>query len=85
MNYYQIHKNKKPKKLPKRRLNPKRAYTSMLMAMNACEIAVIQSNVFKDKALKCLQIAEVVISTADKIRNLYSAKQKYLDRIKKQR
>lgn len=82
LNYFQVHKNKKPGKIPKRKPNYKRAHTALIMAMSAIQISSIQSQVFKDKALKAFQIAEVVLQTAEQIQNLYSAKTKYLERIK---
>lgn len=83
LNYFQVHKNKHPSKIPQRKANYKRAHTTLIMAMNAMQIASIQSQVFKDKALKAFQIAEVVLQTAERIQKLYSAKTKYLERIKK--
>lgn len=72
LNYFQVHKNKNPGKLAKNKPNYKRAHVSIIMAMNVMQIANIQSNVFKDKALKSLEIAEVVLKNAEQIQNLYS-------------
>lgn len=85
MNYYQIHKNKKPKRIPERRLNPKRAHLTIIMAMSTVQISIIKSNVFKNPVQKALEVASCVLDTASAIQKLFSKKQKYLDRIKKQR
>lgn len=82
MNYYQAHPNKNPKRIPRRRLNHKRAHVAIIMAMNTLQISIIQSNTFKNPALKALEVANVVVQTAGQIQKLFSAKQKYLDRIK---
>lgn len=82
-NYFAVHKNKKPKKLPQRKSNYKKSHTALIMAMNALKIASIQSQIFKDKALKIIEASQVIVSTAQQIRNIWSSKQKYLDRINK--
>lgn len=83
MNYYQVHLNKSPKRIPKRRINPKRAHTVIIGAMGAIQIRTIQSNVFLDISDKRQRIASCVLDTAKSIQRLWSPKQKYLDRIKK--
>lgn len=82
LNYFQVHKNKKPKKFPERKANYRRAHVALIMAMSALQINSISRSVFKDKALKKMQIAEVVLKTAELVQNLFSAKTKYLNRIK---
>lgn len=81
MNYYKIHPNKKPKRIPERIINPKKAHTNIIAVMGAVQIRTIQSQPFISINDKKINIAEAVLKTATAISNLWSPKQKYLDRI----
>lgn len=81
MNYFQIHKNKKPKKLKKNYLNPRKVKANIIVAMGSVQIEIIKSQAFTDLNQKKLAIAEQVLNTANAVKILWSPKQKYLDRI----
>ena len=71
LNYYQVHKNKKPKKLK----NKKPSYLQIQSALIAMESfrnhAIIVSQQFKSVAEKSLAVFENVKNHADAVQNLF--------------
>lgn len=83
MNYFEVHLNKRPKKIPQRRLNYKKAHITLITTIGAIQVRTIQSNPFIDITDKKQRISSCVLDTAKVIQNIFSPKQKYLERIKK--
>lgn len=83
MNYFEIHKNKKPKKLPKRKVNLKRLKSAVIMSKNILDIEIVKSCINMSIPSKAIEIAVLTLNTAKQITDLFSNKQKYLDRVNK--
>lgn len=70
LNYFQVHKNKKPKKLRKSKPNWFVIQSAIISMQSFAQHAIIVSQSFKSIAEKSLAIVENVINHAEAISNL---------------
>lgn len=87
LNYYQVHKNKKPvNRKQKISLNNTLLFRlKMIQRFSFVQNQIIVSQCYKSSAEKSLTVSNNVIETADLISNTFKdqKKQRYLNRIKK--
>jgi hypothetical protein len=83
LNYFQVHKNKNPKKLPRKGYNLRLAKLSAIMAKNLLFMNIIRDSAFTNIAQKALAVSTQTLRTASEIQNLFSPKNKYMERINK--
>lgn len=83
LNYIKVHKNKNPKKLPRKRYDIRLAKLSTIMAKNVLFMNIIKDSAFTNIAQKALAVSVQTLRTASEIQNLFSAKNKYMERINK--
>lgn len=75
INYYSIHKNKKPKRLRKRKkyvsfLLPKLA---LINSTSCIQISIINNTIFENKTDRQKQIIEVLVNTTKVVANCVEA------------
>lgn len=76
-NYFQTHKNKRPKRLKKRKLNLL-AIKSIVITMQAlAQNAIVCATQFKSVAEKTLNIVQNTVNHAEAISSLYKTERKY--------
>lgn len=75
-NYFQIHKNKKPKRILSKKLKPDIRAIKSVLAVSAgmMQNEIIKSQPGTSPILKALLLAENTIKTAQIINNIYSNK-----------
>jgi len=88
LNYYQVHKNKKPKRnLLKRRRKPNLLVFQMavLQAHSYAQTQIIASQPFQSLGEKALMVAKNIVATADAMANVAKnyKKKDYLNRLNK--
>ena len=71
LNYFQVHKNKNPKKLKNRKPSYLQIQSAIIAMQSFAQHAVIVSQPFKSIAEKSLAIVENVKNQAEAIQNLY--------------
>jgi len=84
LNYYQVHKNKKPRNKKKvYRFNYFKVMMALTTAISASQLRIIISQPIKNKAQKALYIAEHCIKQVEVIKNISKEhnRQKYLKRV----
>jgi len=84
MNYYQVHKNKRSKKSIKRKTYYKglRALkAAVILSKHRLDIEIVKHS-FNNIALKAIKTSLIILKTQKDISNLFSKKQKYIDRLK---
>jgi len=66
MNYFEIHKNKRPKALSKKGKykDPTKLLITLSTAMSATQISIIKSQLGFDKLNKSISIAQVALSSS---------------------
>ena len=70
LNYYQVHKNKKPKKLKNRKPSYFQIQSAIIATQSFAQHAIIISQPFKNIAEKSLAVVENVKNQAEAIQNL---------------
>lgn len=76
LNYYQVHKNKSPKKLKNKNTNFLKAQLSLIAIQSFTQQAIIISQQFNSAFEKSLAIIENVKNHAEAVQNLYKTMQK---------
>jgi len=71
LNYYQVHKNKKPKKLKVRKPSKLMIESAIIAMQSFSQHAIIVSQQFKSVAEKSLAVLENVKNHADAVQNLF--------------
>ena len=71
LNYYQVHKNKKPKKFKNKKLNFLKIQLSLIAMQSFSQHAIIVSQQFKSVAEKSLAVLDNVKNHADAVQNLF--------------
>ena len=82
LNYYQVHKNKKPKKLKVRKPSKLMIESAIIAMQSFSQHAIIVSQQFKSVAEKSLAVLENVKNHADAVQNLFKKEKatRYLQR-----
>ena len=82
LNYYQVHKNKKPKKFKNKKLNFLKIQLSLIAMQSFSQHAIIVSQQFKSVAEKSLAVLDNVKNHADAVQNLFKKEKatRYLQR-----
>ncbi len=71
LNYYQVHKNKKPKKFKNKKLNFLKIQLSLIAMQSFSQHTIIVSQQFKSVAEKSLAVLDNVKNHADAVQNLF--------------
>ena len=71
LNYHQVHKNKKPKKLKNRNPSYLQIQSAIIAMQSFSQHAIIVSQKFKSVAEKSLAVVENVKNHADAVQNLF--------------
>ena len=71
LNYYQVHKNKKPKNFKNKKLNFLKIQLSLIAMQSFSQHAIIVSQQFKSVAEKSLAVLDNVKNHADAVQNLF--------------
>jgi len=83
LNYLQVHKNKNAKKIPRKKCNIKQSKVAAVMASHVVNIEIIKNCKNMGIQSKVIAIAREVIHTASKVKDIYSSKSKYLEKLNK--
>ncbi len=71
LNYFQVHKNKNPKKLKNRKPSYLQIQSAIIAMQSFAQHAIIVSQPFKNIAEKSLAVVENVKNQAEAIQNLF--------------
>jgi hypothetical protein len=82
LNYFQVHKNKKPKKLKNRKPSYLQIQSALIAMKSFSQHAMIVSQQFNSVAEKSLAVLENVKNHADAVQNLFKKEKanRYLQR-----
>jgi hypothetical protein len=82
-NYFKVHANKNPKKLPRKKYNIRQSKVAAVMASHILNIEIIKNCKNMSIQSKIIAIAKEVIHTASRVKDIYSSKSKYLEKLNK--
>jgi hypothetical protein len=82
LNYYQVHKNKKPKRLKNKKPSFLQIQSALIAMQSFTQHAIIVSNKFSSVSEKSLAVLENVKNHADAVKNLFKKEKtnRYLQR-----
>lgn len=77
LNYFQVHRNKKPKSKNKKRFDIRSVQAAILIRLSLAQNEIIKSQVGIAPISKAFLMAENTINTAKAISNIYKTNNKY--------